>query len=239
MGASGWEYVVPYQQDLGGAIDSLRREVFAAGDYVKSADYGDVFDLPEPASVEDLTEQEQYWEFMGTSGTHSIIDVLTVIPSDFADNDFATIRPLSDAERSELFGTAQPSRTDYEPLAGTERAARPCHWRAVDRTSSCPLGTRSAHRDRILGLLWRLTSAPCARPGRASHRARRLDGVYPPFPFAGYLRLHHVTLTLRTYGSFCVAFRSHIRVPCGAHIRGFWVHASGLPRAAVISTGLG
>lgn len=60
---------MPCQQDLGGALDSLLR---------------DVFDLPEPASVEDLTEQEQYREFMGTSGIHSIIDVLTVITADFA-----------------------------------------------------------------------------------------------------------------------------------------------------------
>ncbi len=28
MGASGWECVVSYQQDLGAALDVLRREVF-------------------------------------------------------------------------------------------------------------------------------------------------------------------------------------------------------------------
>ena len=121
MGASGWEYVVPYQQDLGAALDSLRREVFAAGEFVKPSSYGDVFDLPEPGSVDDLTEQEQYWEFMGTSGTHSIIDVLSVIPAGFDRDDFGTIRPLSEAECAELFGAAQPGRTDYESLAGTER----------------------------------------------------------------------------------------------------------------------
>ena len=27
MGASGWEYVVPYQQDLGAALDALRPSV--------------------------------------------------------------------------------------------------------------------------------------------------------------------------------------------------------------------
>ena len=59
MGASGWEYVVPYQRDLGAALDSLRREVFAAGDYVEPSSYGDVFDLPNPSSVDDLTEQER------------------------------------------------------------------------------------------------------------------------------------------------------------------------------------
>jgi hypothetical protein len=121
MGASGWEYVVPYQQDLGAALDALRRTVFEAGDYLKPSYYGDVFDLPDPAILEDLVEQEQYGEFMGTSGTHSIIDVLTVIPADSAGNDFGAIRPLTDAECAELFGAAQPARADYEPMAGSQR----------------------------------------------------------------------------------------------------------------------
>jgi hypothetical protein len=121
MGASEWEYVVPYQPDLVAALDALRRQVFASGEYVKPDSYGDVFDLPEPRSVDDLTEQEQYWEFMGTSGTHSIIDVLNVVPADFTGEEFATIRPLSDAECAELFGTTQPSRADYTSLAGSQR----------------------------------------------------------------------------------------------------------------------
>jgi hypothetical protein len=35
MGVSGREYVVPYKQDIGAALDTLRREDLAAGDYVK------------------------------------------------------------------------------------------------------------------------------------------------------------------------------------------------------------
>jgi hypothetical protein len=121
MGASAWDYVVPYQPDLGAALDALRRQVFASGEYVKPSFYGDVFDLPEPSSVDDLAEQEQYWEFMGTCGTHSIIDVLNVVPADFTGEEFGTIRPLSDAECVELFGTTQPRRADYTPLAGSEQ----------------------------------------------------------------------------------------------------------------------
>jgi hypothetical protein len=121
MGASDWEYVVPYQPDLGAALDALRRQVFASGEYVKPSFYGDVFDLPEPRSVDDLTEQEQYWEFMGTSGTHSIIDVPNVVLAGFTGEEFGTIRLLSDAECAELFGATQPSRADYTPLAGSER----------------------------------------------------------------------------------------------------------------------
>jgi hypothetical protein len=58
---------------------------------------------------------------MGTSGTHSIIDVLTVVPADFSGEEFATIKPLSDAECAELFGVTQPTRADYTPQAGSDR----------------------------------------------------------------------------------------------------------------------
>jgi hypothetical protein len=34
---------------------------------------------------------------MGTSGTHSIIDVLNVVPAGFTGEEFGTIRPLSEA----------------------------------------------------------------------------------------------------------------------------------------------
>jgi hypothetical protein len=118
VGASGWEYVVSYQPDLGAALDALRRQVFASGEYVKPSD---AWDLPEPSSVDDLVEQEQYWEFLGTSGTHSIIDVFTVVPVDFAGVEYRTVRPLSDAECIELFGVAQPGRAEYTPLVGSER----------------------------------------------------------------------------------------------------------------------
>jgi hypothetical protein len=121
VGASGWEYVVPYQEDLGAALDALRRQVFASGEYLKPGFYGDVFDLPEPGSVDDLFEQKQYWEFMATSGTHSIIDVTRVVPVDFDYEEFSTIRPLSEAEYVALFGVAQPGRADFTPLSNSER----------------------------------------------------------------------------------------------------------------------
>jgi hypothetical protein len=40
MGASAWEYIVLYQPDLGAALDALRRQVFASGEYVKPSSYG-------------------------------------------------------------------------------------------------------------------------------------------------------------------------------------------------------
>ena len=116
MGASGWVYVVPYQDNLQAALDDLRRHVFATGAYVKPDDYGDVFeDLPVPGSVDDL-EQEQFGEFMGTSGTHSVIDVRRIVPVDFPEEEFGAIRPLSDDEARLLFGMPRPSRADFDAV---------------------------------------------------------------------------------------------------------------------------
>jgi len=40
LGASGWEYVVPHQADMAGALDNLRRRVFAEGSFVNPSEIG-------------------------------------------------------------------------------------------------------------------------------------------------------------------------------------------------------
>lgn len=55
MGASGWDYIVPYQADLQAALDDLRRQVFSSGDYISPVTQG----LAAPESVEALARQEQ------------------------------------------------------------------------------------------------------------------------------------------------------------------------------------
>ncbi|MBO0831363.1 MAG: hypothetical protein J2P29_05275 [Actinobacteria bacterium] len=121
MGASAWEYVVPHQPDLSAALEALRQQVFAAGEYVKPSGSG--WDLPEPASVEDLFAEQQYWEFMGSCGTHTVIDIFNgvIAADDFGVEEFGTVRSLSADDCVELFGVAQPSRADYQPLAGSAR----------------------------------------------------------------------------------------------------------------------
>jgi hypothetical protein len=123
MGASSWEYVVPYQADLGAALAALRLQVFEQGDYLKPSYYGangGHLGVPDPSSLDDL-HQEPYWEFMGTSGTHSIIDVFAVVPVESGPGEFGTIRPLSEGEYAELFGVVQPGRSEYATVAGSER----------------------------------------------------------------------------------------------------------------------
>ncbi len=40
MGASGWSYFAPYQEDINAALQQFRRQVFESGKYFKM-DYGD------------------------------------------------------------------------------------------------------------------------------------------------------------------------------------------------------
>jgi hypothetical protein len=123
MGASSWEYVVPYQADLGAALAALRLQVFEQGDYLKPSYYGPNgghLGVLDPSSLDDL-HQEPYWEFMGTSGTHSIIDVFAVVPVESGPGEFGTIRPLSEGEYVELFGVVRPTHSEYASLADSER----------------------------------------------------------------------------------------------------------------------
>ncbi|MFE3202355.1 hypothetical protein [Embleya sp. NPDC059237] len=111
MGGSGWSYVVPYREDVGAALEALRAEEFAAGHNWSPTDW----DLPAPASPDDLWQNELYWEFMGTHGTHSVLDVNRVIDVG-EDHDFGTVRPLAASVIREGFGSDRPSRADFDGM---------------------------------------------------------------------------------------------------------------------------
>ena len=66
MGASGWDYVTRYDGDVEAALEALRARVF-------QEEYGDGSSY---RSIEDLYEDE---EFMGTEGTHTVLDIDTVV----------------------------------------------------------------------------------------------------------------------------------------------------------------
>lgn len=76
--------------------------------------------MPDPDSLEDL-DQERYWEFMGTCGTHSIIDVRSVNSRESDPEEFGTVTPLAESEYVELFGTVRPGRAEYTSIANSER----------------------------------------------------------------------------------------------------------------------
>lgn len=105
MGASVWQYWVPYEKDITSALERLRDRVFADGDYYKG--HGE-WKLDDPSSIEDVFHQLD--EMGSTDGTHSILDVGSVAD----EPDYGVVAPLSEAELVELFGTAKPSRAQVE-----------------------------------------------------------------------------------------------------------------------------
>lgn len=121
MGASGWEYYVPYQADLGAALDALRQQVFDRQDY-----YWDPWDDDEgegegeegeawPSTFDQLWKDERVQE----EGTHSILDMWRIVrPGE--DPDHGTVQPVQPAEAHRVAGTDRLTRAhvpDIEPLA--------------------------------------------------------------------------------------------------------------------------
>ncbi|MEU4194169.1 hypothetical protein AB0E69_19905 [Kribbella sp. NPDC026611] len=107
MGASGWDYVVAYDGDVAAALVECRTRTFADGDLYWDEDLGD-----KPATLAELDvlrEDEEFWEV----GTHSILDMDRVVGSDDEDYE-AAVRELPEMVAREMFGTAAPSRAEFE-----------------------------------------------------------------------------------------------------------------------------
>jgi hypothetical protein len=67
MGASGWQYFVPYEPDIGRALARLREDVFRRGDYYTRGG------VKRAASIEAALRRA------GEDGTHSVLDVHRVV----------------------------------------------------------------------------------------------------------------------------------------------------------------
>ncbi|WP_239516081.1 MULTISPECIES: hypothetical protein [unclassified Streptomyces] len=117
VGASGWEYYVPYQEDLGAALDALRRRVFETGDYYWDPDAEDDGGKPRgrPSTLAELWEDERVQE----EGTHSILDMHRMLrPGE--EPDYCTVQPVQPLEARRLARTDRPTRAHInalEPLA--------------------------------------------------------------------------------------------------------------------------
>jgi hypothetical protein len=106
MGASGWNYVAPYQGSVEATLEALHDRVFHER-YGDGEEYG---------SRAELYADE---DFMGEEGTHSILDVRRVVkttdyPRRGRAADYFTVRPLTTARLVHHFGTDRPSVQDYE-----------------------------------------------------------------------------------------------------------------------------
>lgn len=106
MGASDWYYKVAFHGDIAAALETLQRQVLNACDYYWPHDGSDP-DYPArpwPSSTEEFWQDEIVQE----TGTHSILDVGTVIASTDPD-EVGTVRPLRPEEVLSCFGTATPT----------------------------------------------------------------------------------------------------------------------------------
>ena len=135
MGASGWSYFVPYQEDISIALQELREAVFQRSEYYQRdpywknmtfddflhpdmdkdeiAEYLEEFQrlqaLPEPTSIETLIQ----WN--GEEGTHSIIDINGIATT----SSFGVVAPLTSDELKRFFGTDKPT---HEMIKSKETA---------------------------------------------------------------------------------------------------------------------
>lgn len=151
MGASGWQYKVPFDPDVDAALRRLREEVFAAGTYAKPLEGLDGFpaellaqDLVEmaemtgeeidPASIERLVagddpisiDEALMWS--AESGTHSILDMVVGIRDE---PDFGVITRLSPEACAEHFGTEHPTESAVEAALGELDALVTERWQGL------------------------------------------------------------------------------------------------------------
>ncbi|WP_034261505.1 hypothetical protein [Actinospica robiniae] len=132
MGASGWEYSVPYQDDIAAALERLRVETYERGGYYKAEpdpslqlsedEFKATLKLDDdPDGIQNFLLEEWHkakkrpaavdadtlLASQPDSGTHSIIDIcdgLSEHPCLF------TASPLTAEQHLEIFGTDRPSR---------------------------------------------------------------------------------------------------------------------------------
>lgn len=115
MGASSWEYRTAFSGDVAVALEALQRRVFDEGDYLwpHGGHEPGLPARPMPKSVDELWKDEdiQY------SGTHSVLDIGTVIASSDPD-EVGTLRPLTTDEIRSYFDTSTPTLEDFDRTVG-------------------------------------------------------------------------------------------------------------------------
>ncbi len=118
MGAEPWSYFVPYQKDVGAALEALKQREFEAGRF-RMLDPRNP-----PATIDEAFAQ------MGASGTGTVLDMFGVSDEPWeigADNfDFGMVKPMASEQLVALFGTEKPTREMIE-RDGSEL------WEWIDR----------------------------------------------------------------------------------------------------------
>src|SRR5690348_11958133 len=125
MGASGWSYFTPWQADAGKALEALRAEVFAKGEFGETRRWEEAVRQMEAAGqdvkpLRDLVEQrraieaargggarkprtiEEAIEQAAEEGTHSVLDIMGGISEG---PEFGTAFPAPEEWLLEAYGT--------------------------------------------------------------------------------------------------------------------------------------
>ncbi len=114
MGASAWDYYVPYQPDINAALLELQTKVLADGAYYWAgggAAFGQAAQHENrPTSMDDLWADET----VQSEGTHSILDMERVISPDERP-DFGSVEPVTPDEARRCAGTEILTR-EHVPL---------------------------------------------------------------------------------------------------------------------------
>ena len=153
MGASGWHYTTPYDEDANAALQRLCQEVFDSGRYGDPFANVSIWSLPGnvPIAIKLIfvaakcfytTSSFVSWvargcrgprsideslEIAAESGTHSILDIERCSQTPR----FAVAWRLQPAKLRALFGTDKPTVADLDRV-GWEAAAEKLHrWQAV------------------------------------------------------------------------------------------------------------
>jgi hypothetical protein len=111
VGASGWDYVVGYHGDPAAALQALREEVLASGDFL----WDDENDWPAPrpatlAEMDEIRQEDDFWDV----GTHSVLDVDRIVPT--GPDREAAVQELDPDEAHVVFGTPTPTRAQFEAV---------------------------------------------------------------------------------------------------------------------------
>jgi hypothetical protein len=130
VGASGWAYIEPFDGDVAAALAGVRQREFERVFIRGAQGTGILPSLPGQRPVttlHDLDALREAVDAFGGEGTHTIIDVWELVDPAALD-DHNTVRPLSGRECVAIFGTAAPSRADYERAQRRYDAHRPGSW---------------------------------------------------------------------------------------------------------------
>ena len=119
VGASGWDYRVPFAGSVQESLIATQRQVLSSGEYIWPWENIDPDDIDEaddvaarPTTLAELTEAKRIEDFWD-EGTHSILDVERVW-TEGDETDFACVRPLAVAELVQVFGSQYPSAADFD-----------------------------------------------------------------------------------------------------------------------------